>query len=455
MPLSPDTLTTPISPLILIGDLNCRMSCWLQSDPDTTEGRKLIATLDDLGLLQLVTHTPTRYAPTGRSPPSLLDLVITNTPHLVTTPEVLPPLSDHCPVLCNIQLRQLRQQTREQIAVQDYARTDFEAMRADLWLQPLRECIDGASCMESAWHSWHSYANENIQGHLAMRTLKPRRKQTTKPWFTAQHKRMHRNKTRIFKLAQRTKALEDWIAYKMVRNALTNSLKRSKSLYFEELCSRIDRDKNCYKWWAEAKKIAQISKKRATIPTLVDDCGDAACDSSKAEALARCFKSQFSPNPSFDPCATTLPPAQFTPDLQFQLPNITLHVVFRKLRTLPKHKSVGGDITNIILREVAPVITQSLCHLFNTSLRLGQLPSDWKLATVIPIYKENGKPAEPASYRPISLLPAIAKILDVIIAEHLTSFLNRQGLITDHQYGFVSCMQVDTRSANCSVFKSG
>eukprot|EP00117_Sycon_ciliatum_P025503 scpid110941/ scgid21152/ len=129
--------------------------------------------------------------------------------------------------------------------------------------------------LESAWHSWHSYADESIQRHLAMRTLKPRRKQTTKPWFTAQHKRMHRNKNRIFKLAQRTKALEDWIAYKMVRNALTNSLKRSKSLYFEELCSRIDRDKNCYKWWAEAKKIAQISKKRAIIPTLVDDCGDA------------------------------------------------------------------------------------------------------------------------------------------------------------------------------------
>ena len=130
---------------------------------------------------------------------------------------------------------------------------------------------------------------------------------------------------------------------------------------------------------------------------------------------------------------------EFTPDLQFQLPNITHHEIFRKLRTLPKPKSVGGDITNVILREVAPVITQSLCHLFNTSLRLGQLPSDWKLATVIPIYKENCKPAEPGSYRPISLLLAIAKILDAIHAEHLTSFLNRQGLITDHQYGFVSC----------------
>lgn len=233
--------------------------------------------------------------------------------------------------------------------VPDYARTDFEAMRADLWLQPLRDCIDGASCMESAWHSWHSYANESIQRHLAMRTLKPRRKQTTKPWFTAQHKRMHRNKNRIFKLAQRTKALEDWIAYKMVLQTVLNAASPSISKSF----ARIFRDKNCYKWCAEAKKIVQISKKRATIPTLVDDCRDAACDSSKAEALARCFKSQFSPNPSFDPCATTLPPAQFTPDLQFQLQNITQHDVFRKLRTLPEHKSVGGDITNVILREVA------------------------------------------------------------------------------------------------------
>ena len=84
-----------------------------------------------------------------------------------------------------------------------------------------------------------------------------------------------------------------------------------------------------------------------------------------------------------------------------------------------------------------PVITQSLCQLLNLSLRLGQIPVDWKSATVIPIFKNNRQPAGPTSYRPIYLPPAIAKLLDSIVAEHLTRCLSRHDIISAHQYGFV------------------
>ena len=225
--------------------------------------------------------------------------------------------------------------------------------------------------------------------HLSTRFLRPGRKQTAKPWFTASHKRLHKQRNRMFALAKRTNTVQDWVAYRVVRNALSSSLKRSKADYFNQLCSRIDSEKNSYRWWAQAKKLANITSQTANLPTLTDESGEAPCDASKAEKLADTFVRQFSPNPSFDLTAALLTPSFSTLDHEFDLPRITEEEVFRKLRTLPARKSTGGLITNRILKETAPVITQSLCQLLNLSLRLGQLPVDWKTATVIPIFKNN------------------------------------------------------------------
>ena len=50
--------------------------------------------------------------------------------------------------------------------------------------------------------------------------------------------------------------------------------------------------------------------------------------------------------------------------------------------------------------ETAPVIP-SLCKIFNKSLQLGSLPSDWKLANVAPVHKKGAKD-HVENYRPIS-----------------------------------------------------
>lgn len=90
-----------------------------------------------------------------------------------------------------------------------------------------------------------------------------------------------------------------------------------------------------------------------------------------------------------------------------------------------------------ILKKVAPEISESLCKLFNVSLHVGELPASWKVAAVIPIFKNTGKPAEVTRYRPISLLPAIAKVLDSLVAENLSTYLNSQKIISPHQFAFV------------------
>jgi hypothetical protein len=69
-------------------------------------------------------------------------------------------------------------------------------------------------------------------------------------------------------------------------------------------------------------------------------------------------------------------------------------------------------IAGRILKELPTIGTQYLSRLFNSVLHKGYFPAHWKVAqiTLIP---EPGKPShELTSYRPISLLPIISKVLE-------------------------------------------
>ena len=68
-------------------------------------------------------------------------------------------------------------------------------------------------------------------------------------------------------------------------------------------------------------------------------------------------------------------------------------------------------------------------------LNTGTFPDKLKIAKVIPIFKK-GDPSLFENYRPISLLPAISKVLEKIIALQLSSYFEKNKLLFDNQYGF-------------------
>ena len=69
-------------------------------------------------------------------------------------------------------------------------------------------------------------------------------------------------------------------------------------------------------------------------------------------------------------------------------------------------------------------------------LRLQYFPIQWQVVQVILILKP-GKPAnEVSSYRPISLLPILSKVLEWIIQRGMNPIIDAQNVIPDHQFGF-------------------
>ena len=63
----------------------------------------------------------------------------------------------------------------------------------------------------------------------------------------------------------------------------------------------------------------------------------------------------------------------------------------------------------------AAYIAEPRSRILNKSVQKGRYPTQWKKATVKPIFKGKGSPSEAASYRPISLLPCLSKIFEKLI----------------------------------------
>ena len=77
--------------------------------------------------------------------------------------------------------------------------------------------------------------------------------------------------------------------------------------------------------------------------------------------------------------------------------------------------SAPGDDTIVysMLKNAPRTFLHQLTHLYTRSLQDGRLPSCWKTATIVPIPKKNN------TYRPISLLPVLGKVMEKIILQRI------------------------------------
>ena len=106
------------------------------------------------------------------------------------------------------------------------------------------------------------------------------------------------------------------------------------------------------------------------------------------------------------------------------------------LSCLNPNKSVGpNSIPTKILKLLKDEISSHLSDIYNISFSMGIFPSVLKTAKVIPVHKKDSK-LDCNNYRPISLLPNIEKILEKLVYNRITKFLNNNNLIYPLQFGF-------------------
>lgn len=119
------------------------------------------------------------------------------------------------------------------------------------------------------------------------------------------------------------------------------------------------------------------------------------------------------------------------------MPELMMEEVERKVLEAKPWKAAGEDgLPAMVWRQLWPTVKDRVLHLFKASLEGGTLPSQWRNAKIVPLKKPGkGDYTVAKSWRPISLLSTLGKILEAVIAERISHAVETWGLLPTNHFG--------------------
>ena len=120
----------------------------------------------------------------------------------------------------------------------------------------------------------------------------------------------------------------------------------------------------------------------------------------------------------------------------FNLATVSENTILTISKNTKVSKAAGLDnLSGRFLKDGATVFAKPITDLCNLSITSGKFPDSCKIAKLKPIYKK-GSLTEASNYRPISLLPLISKVIEKVIHDQTSAFLNSRNLLYNYQSGF-------------------
>ncbi|KAK4825649.1 hypothetical protein QYF61_001434 [Mycteria americana] len=205
-----------------------------------------------------------------------------------------------------------------------------------------------------------------------------------------------RKKRRVYDLWKKGQATQE--DYKGVARLCREKIRRAKAELELNLAAAVkDNKKHFFKY------ISSKRRAKENLQPLTDRGGNTMTkDEEKAEVLNAFFVSVFN---SRADCSMGIQPVELEDrdGDQTGAPIIQGEMVSDLLHHLDTHKSMGPDeIHARVLKELAEALTKPLSIIYQQSWLTGEVPVDWRLANVTPIYKK-GRKEDPGNYRPVSL----------------------------------------------------
>ena len=119
-------------------------------------------------------------------------------------------------------------------------------------------------------------------------------------------------------------------------------------------------------------------------------------------------------------------------------PDFSKEEVDRIISMQNDSKAPGDDaISCNILKQIRLIFPELFKKIYNKCLRLNLFPRRWKSAIVKVIRKHSVQDyTSPKAYRPICLLPLMGKILEKLMGDRLSYYLESTNQLSNNQYGF-------------------
>ena len=435
----------------LIGDFNAPCIDWESMSLFTNRTHvathsSLIDVIQEHGLEQIV-NQPTRHH-------NILDLFFLNHPDDEFTVDILPGLGDHDIVCVDIQVQyQINRQSSREIYL--YHKADWVSIKQDL--TSLLHGTDFSSpdnrTVHELWTKFKEAALHSMRTHIPHKLTRAR---CDLPWLTSTIRKQIRKRNKLYRQYKRSRSPELHGRFLTLKHDIQRKMRQSHDTHISKLITTNSEDGtsslNSKKFWGFIKKM----KKNSNGVQALKVNGEVITDSKeKANVFNSHFKSVFTNEP-----ADNLPDKGPSPHPLMEEISITTPGIISLLQNLDIHKASGPDgISTRFLKETADVTATLLKLIFDRSLETGDVPYDWKVANVAPIYKKGDRSA-PQNYRPISLTSTVSKILEHIISSQLMKHLENNQLLYEFQHGFRHNRSCETQLTSfindlCKSYDSG
>ena len=103
---------------------------------------------------------------------------------------------------------------------------------------------------------------------------------------------------------------------------------------------------------------------------------------------------------------------------------VTKEGVTKYFRSLNPFKALGPDeLHPSVLKELAMELGPVFAHLFQQSIDTGEIPTEWSLANICPLFKKGDRSLD-RNYRPVSLIRIPCKLLNYIVCSNIMAHLD-------------------------------
>ena len=408
----------------VLGDFNFKDIAWPDrlnksgSMLSQSEGQMLIDIMNDHGLEQLV-HFPTREKNT-------LDLILTSLPGQFQEIHSPDKLSDHDVVLGTLKFY-IPPKKKPRRKVYLYHKGDFESMRKDVSDFARDRYFNGYSDNRSVQENFDlitSFIQESADKHIPSKTS---RSVSSVPWITPEIRRKIRRRNKTHAKAKKTGSSKLRSKFETLRREIKADVKKQHDLYVNNLVGDIKANpRDFYRYINGQKKDTQ------GIPPLKRRNGNGVAESEleQADEFNGQFTDVFNKN---EHSQVPLPnrSAPFMNDIVVSAVGVT-----KLLKGLNPSKALGPDeLHPRVLKELASELGPVFAHLFQQSIDTGEIPKEWSLANICPLFKK-GDRSLACNYRPVSLTCVPCKLLEHIVCSNIMAHLDEHKLLSDRQHAF-------------------
>lgn len=407
--------------IIIIGDININII----SDSGDSAAQEYLNVCSYHGLL------PAHMLPTHESG-SCLDHIMLKTNFPSKTLVTNSTITDH-----NAALLTLNCKLPNRMCTKAINKINFNGLEEDLCnvdFDTLCHSDDADTCM--------SNLIKCVQQSIIKNTMSIRlngKNYNIKPWITPGLIRCMRHRDKLHKKAKlNPDNMILQLSYKRYRNFCNNLLKKVKISYDKNQLQKAG--KNSKKIWQFVKNVTHTTKQHESSSRLLQLHSSQLTSANSVNDyfvnvglnLAQKFRHQSS-------TAYETPPSNQSSNCKsFVMLDTDEAEVQRIIMNLKDDSAVGWDnISNIILKRFKHIFVPVLTNIFNKCLAKGCFPKCLKKAVVVAIHKTGSK-EKLENYRPISILPAISKILEKIINNQLVKYLDNKSILSKTQFGFRS-----------------